>query len=245
MEERIERVLGLLGLTKNERKVFIELTKSGKSTALDIAKNAGIHRPNVYDALRELEKKGLILSLIEENKRFFVARGAEKIKEYIGEIKQEVEDIVPYLKEISQPDKNEEESIMMSKGVFAIRDALTGLLELNAPINVLGASKDALTAFGMGFLQDFHKKRLAKKVDMRHIYQQDMPGRISQLNKMRNTEAKFLPKKYDSSVSTAICGDTVLLIILTHPVSVIKIKNRKIADSYAKYFEILWSKAAT
>jgi len=243
MEDKIERVLGLLGLTKNERKVFLELTKLGKSTALDIAKKAEIHRPNVYDALRELEKKGLILSRIEENRRLFVARGAEKIKEYIGEIRQEVEDIVPYLKDISQPEKSEEESIMMSKGVFAIRDALTSLLELNATIKVLGASKEALDAFGMGFLQEFHKKRLAKKVEMKHIYQQDMPGRISHLNKMKYTEARFLPKKYDSSVSTAISGDTVLLLILTHPVSVIKIKNRKIADCYAKYFEILWSKA--
>ncbi len=244
MEGSINRVLSLIGLMKNDRKVYVDLVQHGNSSALEIAKRTSIHRTNVYDALRELERKGLILKVVHENKQLFCARSPDKITDYISEIKREVEALVPQLMNIKREEKREE-AITLSKGSFAIRDALTELLNLNAPISVYGASKEAVESFGAAFLQEFHKKRVSKKIPMRHIYHQDSASRMSQLNKMKYTEAKYLPKKYDSVVSTAICGDTVLLIIFTKPVSIIHIKNKNIAESYDKYFEILWSKSST
>lgn len=242
MEETIDCALELLGLKKNERKLYLDVIKNGKSTVLEITKRTEIHRTNVYDALRKLGEKGFVQESLEEGKKFFIARDPEKINDYFLEIKGQIEAAIPHIKFIAHKE-SEAESIIMSKGTLAIRDALSSLLDLNAPINVYGATKEAPDSFGVGYLNDFHKKRIAKKRVMRHIYHYDAPERIIQLNKLTYTEARHLPKKYYAAVSTAICGDTVIFFIFTHPVSLIKIKNKRIADSYTQYFEILWSKA--
>ena len=78
---------------------------------------------------------------------------------------------------------------------------------------------------------------------MRHIYNQEASERISKLNKMKYTEARHLAKKYDGYVPTNICGDIVVLLVFSEPVSVIKIKSKRIAETYNKYFEILWNNA--
>jgi sugar-specific transcriptional regulator TrmB len=224
----------------------VDVVRSGNSSALEIAKRTGIHRTNVYDALRQLEKKGFIVELVEENKRFFTARDPAEMTEYVAQIRREVEAIIPSLKSLAKekPEEKNSESLSISKGTLAIRHALLELLEIGQPIMVSGASKEAIEAFGLPFLAEFHKKRIKKKVVMNHLYHQDEAQRIASLNKMKYTSARYLPRKYDSLVSTAICGDIVLLFILTKPISMIKIKNSKIAETYAKYFDILYKSAA-
>jgi hypothetical protein len=78
---------------------------------------------------------------------------------------------------------------------------------------------------------------------MRHIYNQEAKERMDVLNKMKFTEAKHLAGKYDADAPTNICGDTVIFFVFSEPVSVIKIKSKKIADTYKKYFELLWQHA--
>ena len=245
MEEAIEQALTLLGLHKNQRKLYLDVLKHGKSSALDIAKRTSIHRTNVYDTLRELGDKGFILEIVEENKRLFMARNPDKIKSYLAQVSHEVEAIIPHLKEMATPHEEEtSESVSMSKGTFALRDALESLLAFQAPIMSEGASIESVELYEDDFLAHFHKKRIEKKILMRHIYNQDAAERISFLNKLKYTEALYLPKRFDATVTTLVCSDTVLLLIFTDPSSVIIIKNKKIADSYAKYFEILWARSS-
>ena len=129
---------------------------------------------------------------------------------------------------------------MMANGVSSLREALSGLFDLEQPIRIYGASKEAVNIFGEGFLDDFHKKRIKKKITMHHIYHQYNPERVAKMKKMSYTYAKHLPKRYESLVSTAVCGDTVLLFVFSRPPSLIKIKNKKIADVYSSYFDALW-----
>ncbi|MBI3334129.1 hypothetical protein HYZ97_01465 [Candidatus Pacearchaeota archaeon] len=243
MEQRVDNALSLLGLAKNEKKVFLDLIKNGKSSALEISKRTSIHRTNVYDTLRELITKGLAFEFVENDKKLFISKSPEKLADHAEEIKKEVVSVIPYFKDLHRADSSTE-SVIMSKGTFALREALNGLLDSNEPISIYGATKDAPESFGVAFLDDFHKRRVEKKILMRHIYHYDAPERILKLNKLKHTEARHLPKKYYSAVSTAICGDTVLLIIFTQPVSLIKIQNKAIAESYNKYFEILWAKSS-
>ena len=76
---------------------------------------------------------------------------------------------------------------------------------------------------------------------MKHIYNFGAQDRIKYLNSLSNTEAKYLPKEYDSPVSTFICGDEVLLTMWSlEPILVIRVLNKNLAESYNKYFELLW-----
>jgi HTH-type transcriptional regulator, sugar sensing transcriptional regulator len=242
MEDKVNQVLGKVGLNKNEIKIYLDLLKFKNSSALDISKRTGIHRSNTYDAIRKLINIGFIKEVVEERKRSFSSIDPEKIKHYIKQQESEVDAVLPYLKGISS-EKKDIESVSMIKGVFAVREALSDLLKLNKTINVYGASNASVNALGEGFLNEFHTERIKKKILMRHIYDESSVDRVRHLNKLNLTEAKYFPKKYFTIAATNICDDITLIIVFSNPLSAILIKNKEIAEAYNKYFELLWKQA--
>lgn len=242
MEQRINQVLESIGLNKNEIKAYLDLLKHNNSSALEISKRTGIHRPNTYDTLRELINKGFVKEIVDQKKRLFTAMNPEKLNEYLKNQVLELNDIMPALKMFSS-ETPEQENVSLEKGIFSVRESLRDLLKLNQPINIYGASQVSVDSFGEGFLKEFHKERIKKKIIMRHIYDETAIERVRYLNTVPFTEARYLPKKYSTIASTAICGDTVLLIIFSSPFSAIKIKNKAIADTYNQYFELLYRDA--
>ncbi len=239
MEEQVRQTLSSIGLNKNEIKVYLDLNKKNNSSALDISKRTKIHRSNTYDALRNLMSKGFVKQTKKDNKMIFSAIDPEKLKDYIKQKQKDLEDVIPKIKQLAQ-EKTKTEDISISRGVFSLRDALNELLEYKENILVYGAPKEASEIFGEGFIQDYHKRRAKKKIHMCHIYNQNAEERIKELNKIPYTEARHLAKKYDSIVSTVISGDIVFFFIFSEPISVIRIQNSSIAESYKKYFKILW-----
>lgn len=239
-EEKVFSVLKSIGLTENEVKIYLDLLKKSDSSALDISDRTKIYRSNVYDALKSLIEKGFVLEILEEKKKMFKSIPAERIKDYLIHKENEIDLILPDLKDISCSTE-EKESVIITKGLFAMRNSFYDLLDLNQPINCYGISKSAPEYVGFGFLDDFHKKRIKKKILMRHIYNQEAKDRMNELNKMKYTEARHLESKYDADAPTNICGDTVIFFVFSDPVSVIRIKSKKIADTYNNYFEILWN----
>jgi sugar-specific transcriptional regulator TrmB len=63
--ESAVRGLGDLGLTLGESRAYVALLEGGTGTAAEVAANASIARPKVYEALRLLEEKGFVTSSIE------------------------------------------------------------------------------------------------------------------------------------------------------------------------------------
>jgi sugar-specific transcriptional regulator TrmB len=242
MEEKIDEILESINLSKNERAVYIDLIKHPGSSVLDIAKKTKIHRTNVYDAIRKLKERGFAAEILQDDKKLFVAGSPQRITRYLEQLKQDFQSIIPHLNFVAN-DKKEKETVTLNHGIFALREVLLELLELNLPINVFGAPKEAIDYFGPAFLEDFHRKRIKKKILMRHIYNQDAIERIKELNKMPYTEAKYLSKKYNSPITTLLCGNRIVLVTFINPPSIISIKNEQIAESHNRYFELLWRDA--
>src|SRR3989338_8104368 len=97
-----------IGLTENEIKIYLDLLKSGASTAYDIGKRTGIYRVHVYDKLEQLMNKGLATHVYMGAKKFFQATPPSKIKQYLEDRKKELEiqeeeinSILPELERIS------------------------------------------------------------------------------------------------------------------------------------------------
>jgi sugar-specific transcriptional regulator TrmB len=242
MTEKIQNALKSLGLTDNEVKIYLDLIKNDISSALEISDRTKIYRTNVYDALKGLTEKGFVIETIEEKKKLFRPIPPERIKDYLFQKEQEIDEILPELKELSNI-SDEKESVSITKGLFAMRNSFYDLLEINQPIDAYGISKKASEYAGFGFLDDFHKKRIKSKIMMRHIYNQEASDRRKFLNKLNYTEARHLARKYDAEAPTNICGDMVIFFVFSDPISVIKIKSKRIADTYKRYFEILWNHA--
>lgn len=78
--------LSLLDLTESEAKVYEHLARSGKQSAGQVSREAGVSYSKIYEVLASLERKGLVKTLPEKAK-MFVASDPKKMIELIQEKK--------------------------------------------------------------------------------------------------------------------------------------------------------------
>ena len=237
----LEKVLSDLGLSKNEVKVYIALSKLKEATANKIADKSKVHRTNVYDTLERLIKKGLVSYIYIKGTKYFRITNPNNLVNMLENKKKQLAKVLPQLKltEKLSPTKNFAEVVEGVKGFYNI---LENFLEYNNEILVYGIPKEAPKLM-KNFISGFHKRRLPKKIVMKHIYNHNAQKRIKYLNTLKLTEARFLPEEFDSKVSTNICGDEVVFTLWHDNIMSIRVKNKEIAESYKKYFYVLWEKA--
>lgn len=240
-EKQIFEILESIGLHKNEIAIYLDLIKNEGSSAHEISSRTKIHRSNVYDILEKLLKKGIVTQGIKDNKKIFYPIEPRNLLNYIKQKEYDLKKIIPEIEKIhhhiSEPRK-----VSMSEGIKSFRIILNNLLEKKQTIYVYGIPKGVKDIIG-GFLTEFHKNRMKEKILMKHIYNKEAQSRIKHLNKMEYTEAKYLPSDYDTTITTLVCGDVVLLNFWEEPIFTITVTNQTIADSYKKYFDILWKHA--
>lgn len=240
-EARIIIALEAIGLHKNEILIYLDLIKIGSSSAHDIATRTKIHRPNVYDTLNKLLKKGIVTQSIKENKKVFYPISPKNLMNYLKQKEYDLQEVIPEIEKIHNTPKKPRR-VTMSEGIRAFRNILDSLLEKNQDIFAYGIPKEVPNIIG-GFIGDFHKRRIEKKITMKHIYNQDAKERIRYLNELDFTEAKALPASFNTTITTLICGDTVLLNFWEDPLCTIVIQNQSIANTYKNYFDIIWNQA--
>ncbi len=228
-----------IGLSHNEASIYLALLETGLATASEIAKKSRVHRTNVYDVLERLIEKGLVSYITRYKTKYFEASPPDNLMRYIKEKEDALKKAIPQLKLIGKIHEKKGEAHIF-EGVKAFMNILYGFLEQKEEILAYGIPKEVVGDFLKFEIPHFHKVRIEKKIWMKHIYNHDALKRIEHLNKMKYTCAGFLPKIYDTEVSTIVCGDEVVLQFWIKPPMMIQIKNEKIAEAYRQYFNLLW-----
>lgn len=242
MEDNSSVVLRSIGLSKNEVKVYLDLIGNNFSTALEISRRTDIHRSNTYDSLKSLAEKGFVREQVKGKKKVFQAMEPLKLHDYMEQKEHEIDSIIPKLKQLSSTGEGED-NISLSGGLFALKSSLNELLETREEIDVYGISEEYTKVLGDGFLKEFHRKQAAKDISVREICSREAYSRL--LDARKNSETRYLSGEHVFNETVFICGDRVLIIIFSENLFVIDILNKEIADSYRKYFEVLWSRSKT
>lgn len=81
-----------LGLSEKEAKVYLAALELSKDTVQNIAKKAGINRPITYVVLEKLMKMGLISSLEQGKKTYFVAEDPKELELLLEKQRREIDD---------------------------------------------------------------------------------------------------------------------------------------------------------
>ncbi len=235
-----EDVLQDLGLSVNESKVFVALLNLGATTAGKIAEKCKLHRTNVYDALERLCEKGLASFILKDETKLFEAAEPQSLTRLVEERRAKLDSIMPQLLLDKQMAKKASAHIF--EGMKAWRMALFNLLNYNKQVYMYGIPKFA-SEVSLGFIELFHKTRIARKIPMKHIYNENAKDRIKYLNSMSLTEAKYLPQQFNSPVSTIVCGKEILIMHWDDPYTFIRIENEPLAEAYRNYFELMYKQA--
>lgn len=236
-----EDILTEFGLSNNEAKIYISLLGLGLSTITKIASDCKLHRSNVYDSIKKLIDKGLVSYIQRDNVTLYEAADPHVLIRVAKEKENRLKSILPQLLLSKKLAASKGEAYIF-EGVSSFMNILYGFLKYNDPILAFGIPRQVPEILKTK-IPHFHRERLKLKIPMKHIYNHNAKERIAFLNKMKYTHARYLPESFDSQVSTNVCGDEVIFTLWTETILSIQVKNKLIADSYKKYFSLLWEVA--
>lgn len=239
--EQTREILKKIGLGHNESKIYLTLLKLGPSMAGRIAKEANIDRSACYDSLKALLKKGLVSYAIEANRKKFAASNPERLKTYLKEKEELVDDVLGNLKEMYK-NKEEKSQVSMYKGLKGLKTVFEDILESakgkeNLVIDSSGKFEEKMPFYLPHYVKGLEKNR----IQVRHIARKD---KEKTLHPSKTTSMRFFPKIVgEQTITTNIYEDKIAILLWTDVPEAVIIKNKTAAEAYRSYFELLWKNA--
>lgn len=238
-KEMKEEVLRDIGLSKNESKVYLALLRIGSAPATKIMQESSLHRSNIYDALEGLTKKGLVAYILKDEVKYFEVTPPQNLMSILKEKELHLSNILPQLllksKSIKQDIK-----IEIYEGYTDLKKMMNHFVNNKSDYYSYGIPKH-FPKILKSWLEWHHRDRISKKVPIKIIFNEGAEDRARAVNQIELAEAKYFPKKFNAPVSTEISGDEILIIHWAEKPLTIHIKCKDIAESYKRYFNLLWS----
>src|SRR3989344_5064771 len=243
-------ILRKIGLTENEIKIYLNLLKSGSSTAYEIGKQTGIYRVHVYDKLEQLMDKGLVTHVYRGAKKYFQAAPPSKIKQYLEDKKREleideqaVEAILPELEAMTKIPK-EDTFVEVFKGNEGLKYFLKDIIKTKKEVIITGIDdqkyQDALPIFMKQYFRDLRNNNIKERV----ITLKKLGVFLFEKELAPTTDYRFLKEKQFNPTNTFVYGNKVVIVTWGTPVMAVMIKNKSMAETYKNHFEHLWNVAS-
>lgn len=228
-------------ISGNEIDIYLALLKIGPSLVSQIVEVTKINRTNIYDRLERMIDKGIVSYVIKNNRKHFYATDPKRLIVYLDEkeakIKNDKENLQKVLPELLRikPSQKEEE-VEVYEGKEGLKTILEDIIDSKQEILTYGSEGNFSRI--MEFYFYHYLKRLEKeKIKMKVIFNYDDTKKPFN---WKNSEARYLPKEYKTPTETTIYGNKVVIFIFIDQPKAILIKSKSIADSYKKYFNLLW-----
>src|SRR3989344_858981 len=233
-------ILEHIGLTRNEANVYVELLKTGTAIAKDLTKIMNMHRTSVYGCLQRLEKKGLVSTSIQNKKTYFEDVDPGKLLSLLKEREARLRNVLPELRRLKDTKFYTPHEVQYFKGKQGLKSIFDDILNEKKDYVGWGPERKIESLLKHYFMH-YISARKRKKIHGKLIYFENSRGMDYTSSPL--LEIKYLKTIFYSPTAHRVYGDKVAIILLEDDPLCILIKNRKIADSYRKQFNILWKMA--
>lgn len=233
------------GLSKNEVSLYLVLLRLSVSQAGPLVKESDLHRMLVYEALDDLERKGLITIVRKKNIKLFQASDPSVLLEQTRRLTGIAQHLVPELRQIQkQIDPVEIRTLVGHEGYIT---NLTEVVESAARqkdrlMCIIGGGRDIDFYDIIGNWYGSYVALLEKNRVKKHLL---APAPFSKVFKQKfakekHTELCTLPHGLSSPTYTRITHEMVTIEMLQPSVVIIQIRNRAVARGYLDAFNLLW-----
>lgn len=233
-------ILEDIGLTGAEIKVFITLLELGSSNAGKVVDKSGLQNAVVHRAFHSLAEKGLITYVLEGRIKQYQAIEPKLLLNFLDEKKARLKQLLPEL-EIKQQMAKARPQATIFQGIRGIKELINLMLETDAKeYSIFGGAKISNDMLGEHFWAQFHNKRIEKNIHGRLLFHNSLKEWGEQLTKKKLTDVRYTAQGFEELTETLICGDRVAIILYTEKPFGFLIEESAAADSYRKFFELLW-----
>lgn len=244
--------LQTFGLNKTESDLYELLLKLGEVPASILVEESKLKRPTVYNAMKLLQKKGLVTYSDVNKKLYFRPEPPSKLLNIIeeqyqtlGRAKDTMQGILPQLTS-SYVLSVEKPVIRMYEGVEGLKKAHLEILaekkEILAYVSVNAAIDEK---FG-NFWKKYYAIRKRDNITVRAITPNTKDGvRYKQQDKDQLRKTRLVPvNKFPFAIEKDIVGNKVAFFSTQREKLIITlIDNKEIADAERAIFELAWEQA--
>lgn len=228
------------GLSKTESMIYLALLEQGSLSVSKIASAAKIHRPNVYDALHQLSKKGLVVEAKDVHEHVFAPTAPSRLLDLFLEKETSLRKIIPELETKRIGVSDQKHKVEIFEGVQGNRICMDSMLENTKEVYVLGIPKEAASIAGEAWIKEWHTRRLKKKIWLHHILNEDyFEHRIKMLKTLPCTSLNLLPKEYSIPIATFANKNRVTFVLFRPVYCCIRITDDAMAQSFIKYYNFM------
>lgn len=249
-EEQLQR----LGLTSGEARVYIALIELGSSTVGPLVKKSKVAYSKIYDVLDRLIEKGLISYTIKEKTKYFQALKPTRLQEYVQkkeaelqQIKEQLSDMIPLLKNLSHRENEHEVEIFMGyKGILTAYDILLSRLQKGDTVRFFYVY-DPLYAkeiFDFYFRSGVFFRKLEENYKKNNVRWHGIVNRKGPPSNISAHMPAFMQQKIVSFPipgNMDIAADSVLITAWSKKPLAILITSKEVAENFRRYFEALWA----
>ena len=240
----MKKELEEIGLSKNESKIYLFLLKNGESTTGPIIKETGIANSRVYESLNSLLKGGLVSYTVQKGGKYFKVASPNKFIEDAEERKKKIEFLVPQLEKIRCQEKGETKTAVY-EGFEGFKTAFKKIIDdcpVGKEIYILGFFEQPFATESLRvFIDNMDLKSARKKQRLKIILDSSVRKTLDKdREREKYTQVRYMPKGYVSPAAMDIFGDYVYMFLWEEKPFVFMIKNKRIAESFKTYFDLLW-----
>ena len=232
-----EAELKELGLTDNEIKIYLALLQHGTLNPTKLAEKTGLHRSYVYDTLERLLERGIVNTVLVNNKKNYQAVDPKVLRE-IFELKlRHLDNILPKLNDLFKSVK-EETRIELHRGKRVYKTLIKDLvanLKKNDTVYLLGVDESILET-----VEPIYLKQYFTIIKEKNIQEKIIIAKGGKKFKEPNLEYRELDPEYLGDTTIIIYQPKVSIFIRGNPHYLITIESQKVANTYKKQFELLW-----
>ena len=217
--EKLESDLIKFGLTSNQVKVFLYLSKYGEQTAPEIFKSLSLPRTETYQILNSLQNKGVvtsklchptIFSALPINDALLILINSEKNR--IASLENNESKLVELWKQIpifDSANQNENEKLQMLQGTNVIfAKMVTMFKSVKNDIKILCDEKDLARFYNEGFFEKLDLKNKPK-----FLITNNSTNKVKK-NKFKNISCNYLSNKELSDQCFIIIDSSEILFFI-------------------------------
>lgn len=232
-----------IGFTDNEIRIYLELLKRNETLVSELADATSVNRTLTYQILKNLTKRGVVGYVIKNNVKYFKAAHPSRLLEFLKEKEYKIENMISELLNLSKP-QSKNYTVELYDGKEGLKTVMNDILRTKPKewLDITsGLTIDVLPDF---FMEQWEKRRVKAKIKARFLLNSTSEGkkRGRQLEKLKLSEVKYLPKKLQSPSHIYIYGDKVGISLWSKdfPFSIV-IKNEEVTKRFKEFFEWFWN----
>lgn len=245
----LETALVNLGLIQSARTVYTSLLLEGDTSARLLAKRTGLTRPSVYDQLKDLRNRGLVVERDVEGKTLFSATEVSRLDgllrdkiELLEASRNALEEDLPALLAQAQ---SVQPKIQFFEGTEGVQQLMKDMLWFDDIIvKAFWPYREMVEILGEDFLSWFNERRIKRQIHIHSIW----PHADKKISNIFTGQDDFVTKRYalptqKTKMSYLIYGDKTIFISSTNEAFGFLVQSAEYAKLMEVQFDSLWSTA--